>query len=125
MKLLTAFAAITFIAAPAQAQVYEVYNGDLYTRCHFTGSSTFCKHGDAARSERDRTKLAEACEAKAKAAHVEKYGHYTVLMRGTHVVGKHHSSFLKTLGHPEVFWNDAAHAEYKAATQACFTAQGF
>ena len=140
MKLFTALAALTLIAAPVQADIHRAYNGDMYTRCNFVGKSVFCSHNDEARDLDRRHAAKNACHEKIKAEHIAKYGQvldktskelvYRGVLPADHrlirheIIGWHDSAFYQRLGKPHLI-NDAAHAEYRAKSQQCFTANGF
>ena len=140
MKLLTALAALTLIAAPVNASVHRVYNGGMYTRCNFVGNSVFCSHNDEARDLDRRHAAKNACLENIKAEHIAKYGQvmsttsqslvdlgvWTADHReiSYDIIGWHRSAFYQQIGKPYLI-NDAAHAEHNAKSAACFSANGF
>lgn len=140
MKLFTALAALTLVAAPAQANIYRSYNGDMYTRCNFVGKSVYCTHNDEARDLDRRHAAKNACREKIKAEHIAKYGQVmdktakALVDRGVlpadhrliryEIIGELDSAFYQQIGKPYLI-NDAAHAEYRAKSAACFAANGF
>lgn len=140
MKLFTALAALTLITAPVQADVHRAYNGDMYTRCNFVGNDVFCTHNDEARDLDRRHDAKNACGEKIKAEHIAKYGQVmdktskALVDRGVlsadhrliryEIVGELDSAFYNKLGKPYLI-NDAAYAEYRAKSAACFAQNGF
>ena len=74
MKRFIAIAALLLSTAPAQAGVARAYNGNMYSRCNFVGSSVFCKHNDAARAEDAWHAKKNACVARVSAEAINRYG---------------------------------------------------
>lgn len=141
MKLFTALAALTLIAAPAvKADVHRAYNGDMYTRCNFVGKSVFCSHNDEARDLDRRHAAKNACLEKIKGEHIAKHGQVmaqtskALVDRGVlpadhrliryEIIGELDSAFYEKIG-KSYLSNDAAHAEYRAKSATCFKASGF
>jgi len=140
MKLFTAIAALTLIAAPAQATIHRAYNGDMYTRCNFVGGDVFCTHNEEARDLDRRHAAKNACLETVKAQHVVKYGQVMsktskeLVERGVlqadhrlvrhEIIGEHDSAFYQSLGKPHLI-NDAAYAENRAKSAVCFSQNGF
>jgi hypothetical protein len=145
MKILTAFAALTLIAAPVQADIYRAYNGDMYTRCNFIGKSVFCTHNDEARDLDRRDAAKNACLEKVKAEHNAKYGQSVNQiyknMAAMNPALKNSKAMKKLLALPSQYEmigefdsdhysvinkahlaNDVAYAEYTAKSQACSAA---
>lgn len=147
MKLLTALAAFTLIAAPAQADVYRAYNLDMYTRCDFIGKSVFCTHNDEARELDRRDEAKTACLEKAKTETIAKYGQavdqtwkkLAALNPGLknseavknimaappkyEMIGEFHSDSYSVLR--KNLANDVAYAEYTTKKAACSKTMGY
>ena len=140
MKLFTALAALTLIAAPVHASTHRAYNGDMYTRCNFVGKNVYCTHNDEARDLDRRHAAKNTCLGKVKAEHIAKYGQVMdktskeLVDRGVlpashrlikhEIIGELDSDFYNSIGKSYLI-NDAAHYENRAKSAACFTANGF
>ena len=131
MKLFTALAALTLIAAPVQAQLNHTgryYGPDgAYMKCTTVGSyadhATFCKSGAEARDEDRRLEAKNACRKRVDQQQIAKWGVLETVGSETYPVGMYDRDFHERFYKTE--FNPVAHAEYRTANRACFTANGF